>query len=1832
MGKSWLVVFLIVLFSVTFVSAIYDSYYETIVSTFDGKEESLSSITNVVEADSNINDVIISNLEKPNYEGYIVQLKEKSILEKKAELEKKTEENEKYIEEHPIISTITLRIFFSLKKEDVPKRVDEHKEKVEREIQDTKGEISRKINKQISTKTDDTSVKNLGEFKNVFNGIALDISDKEAEEIKQMPEVEEVYPNLEVHTTLMDSVPLINADDVWEMKDDQGRDITGEDMKIAIIDTGVDYTHGDLGESIFQERALEKITNGPIDFFLSREHKPWTIDQQMRIEENKIVYYSANKLYIYSFETNQTVEIDAFSENLKIVRLALKNDILTYFASTSDLTTSLYYYDLDTRVHEKILQDYTDVDIGFLSVEDNKIIYGLGFFENLTLVSNIYVYDIHTKESIQVAENSEFIYNPVVSDGKIAYSVPSSNCYDNVVLYDLATREETFIRPPDVGPVLDFQGDEILYVDCSKTNPDRQWRHYHIYNINTGESIPLLYDVGVIRDSKVDTLNSRSVLGWKNKGAIGEDIVFFSKNFNANKIIAYDRLLDRYAQINNFKITGAIDAVGNKVCFLSSDLHIYCHDYDSNYDYPLSKVEFNDKVIGGYDFVNFDNDPMDDHGHGTHVAATAAGNGVLKGVAPDAEILAYKVLDSSGSGSFSGILAAIEKAVEEGSDIISMSLGGECRGGYNKNCGPNDPISQAVDTAVDSGVVVVIAAGNSGPSSSTIGTPGTARKVITVGATYKKGYPEGTRWDSNPVVDQITRFSSRGPVVGENFGLVKPDVVAPGAIICAAQYDSAWQDSQCLDEEHTAISGTSMATPHVAGAVALIKQAHPDWNPKEIKMALRNTAVDIDEGPNVQGAGRIDIFETVNSEKPPVVEIETGGLIGESIDIIGSAYGGGFESYTLYYGVGENPNEWIELATSTEPVERGVLHADFDTSVLENGIYFMKLIVRSSFGLQSEDKTIFKIFRCDECLEGWPVKIDTTFLITKPVAADIIGDENKELIVSNFFNPYGEVYVFYHNGSIVTGWPKRVGRFVTSPAVADLNGDGILEIIFSETASSSHFPNGKIHVLESDGGYLEGWPVVLNGTILQECSVSIGDIDGDGMLEVMSGTGGTFSPGGCDNPSCYINYNRIYALNSDGSIVKGWPIEMSSGFNPRSTPVLVDLDGNNDLEIVFGGILAQVPHDEGIVQTFHHDGTEVEEFSFVNDVWNWAIVAGDVNNDGEIEIFTHGYKIDESGKPMPDWQTQQEVISYLALADVDGDQRAEIIYGNIFGEVYVVDYNGIPLEGWPVSTVPGDIVDGNPIVGDIDGDGDVEILIGSHKSTKIYSWHHDGSIVKGFPKETGTNNKNLMLDDLNNDGNLDLISLGKNGNIFVFDLGVPIGKLEWSQFQFDEKHTGCYNCELCVDSDGGRNYSLKGTATGIENGRKVTSTDGCRYDGKTLAEVYCDGSELKVEQYVCSGRCEDGACINQENEMCNDTDGGMEFDEYGEVYINGTLRGKDVCGDWANSNLLEKYCDENDNYAVQYYNCVAGCEDGKCKEDEFGCDVIKKENSCYDYGDDVKVASGESFETRNNYVRVKLVEYTDCVSENCIRETPYVKLEISEKCGWNEEVCSSQIVYLDLYGEEIKEIEENINLQIDKVNLDYNIAYLKILEYDPCRDTDGGVDFYNYGEVFINGTRRGIDVCGDWANSNLLEKYCRGEDYAVEYYNCSSGCIDGACIREEKIKCVDTDGGKKEFVAGKTIIGKNVYYDVCVDSEYVASSEVVEYYCSYDGKTEFIKKDVIFCEKGCLDGACIGDGDDGTEGGGGGGTSVSVEEVESGTVTITGSVISSIRKFFEKIF
>ena len=263
----------------------------------------------------------------------------------------------------------------------------------------------------------------------------------------------------------------------------------------------------------------------------------------------------------------------------------------------------------------------------------------------------------------------------------------------------------------------------------------------------------------------------------------------------------------------------------------------------------------------------------DPGGHGTHVAGIVAGNGTRSagefvGIAPDADIVDVRVLDSAGSGRISSVVRGIEWVVAHQATyhirVINLSLGAPVTVSYR-----TDPLSAAVEIAWQRGLVVVAAAGNSGPRRDTVISPGTDPYVITVGATDDAGTV--SRGD-----DTLAPFSAWGAAEGN----AKPDLVAPGRRIVSLRVPGSALDTLFPDRVVTAqngatyirLTGTSMATPVVSGAVALLLEGRPDLTPDQVKALLTQTTQSYgqDSGvplpdPIADGSGLLDVAAALSA-------------------------------------------------------------------------------------------------------------------------------------------------------------------------------------------------------------------------------------------------------------------------------------------------------------------------------------------------------------------------------------------------------------------------------------------------------------------------------------------------------------------------------------------------------------------------------------------------------------------------------------------------------------------------------------------------------------------------------------------------------------------------------------------------------------------------------------------------------------------------------------------------------------------------------------------------------------------------------------------------------
>lgn len=684
-------------------------------------------------------------------QSYIVEFKEEPVIDKKKVLE---EEIARLEAERAAEEEAKKPLFIQNYRQGLE---DEH----ENAISDLKRRLGTSFTGRVIAKITGDAISNSEpaiskEFYNVFNGIVLEnISVRDIEKIKKSPYVKDVYPNRKVRTFLMDSVPLIDADNVWQLQDEYGKNITGQDIKIAIIDTGVDYTHPDLGGCLGEGC---KVAGG------------------------------------YDFVNNDADPMDDMGHGTHVAATAAgKNPYAEeQIPSPPPSKESLFKFMTDGSYSGRIGLNITDGYVEF------NLIYGNG--------TDFLGTGKDETSRLAVSDTNEIILN-ATSD---KWFVVSS----------FAVTEESYLF-------------ELKSVDSQ----------YPIKNtttiMNAVTNVEYALDVG--ETESIGPINIRlnaadadiNIVNISISSAIGEDVAFNAISYiNGNSL--------NLPSANNFPTNQSkFDVWGVEGSVIQTA------EFYWNENQEISLIS-SGGVGGG--------------GGGSEESKRG-----LNGVAPDAKIYAYKVLDSGGSGTWSTVISGIERAIDpnndgdfsDRADIISMSLGG-----YGN---PDDPVSSAVDGAVDAGVVAVIAAGNSGSGERTIGSPGTARKAITIGASDKN--------------DTLASFSSRGPVMWANGSINKPDVVAPGVMICAAEWNGAWSDKKCFDDKHVAISGTSMATPHVAGLVALIKQKYPNLKPEEIKNLIKMTAKDIrykfnpedesieDRGYKIndQGSGRVSALDAVNS-------------------------------------------------------------------------------------------------------------------------------------------------------------------------------------------------------------------------------------------------------------------------------------------------------------------------------------------------------------------------------------------------------------------------------------------------------------------------------------------------------------------------------------------------------------------------------------------------------------------------------------------------------------------------------------------------------------------------------------------------------------------------------------------------------------------------------------------------------------------------------------------------------------------------------------------------------------------------------------------------------
>ncbi|MBI1920293.1 MAG: S8 family serine peptidase [Geobacter sp.] len=392
--------------------------------------------------------------------------------------------------------------------------------------------------------------------------------------------------------------------------------------------------------------------------------------------------------------------------------------------------------------------------------------------------------------------------------------------------------------------------------------------------------------------------------------------------------------------------------------------------------------------VRGWDFASTDNDPMDGHGHGTHVSGTIAAVGDnaegIVGVAPSARIMPVKGLSDSGSGKSSWLANAIKYATDNGADVINNSWG----------CGspcPSNPVAEdAVRYAHDLGAVVVFAAGNSQSDVQQISPQNRSNDVITVAASSE--------------LDTRSYFSNFGSLI---------DVAAPGGgddgtstnragrniLSLRAGSTDMYGDGLCLvGDKYFRARGTSMAAPHVSGVAALVVAKHPEFTPDDVSQVLRASADDIEsvDFDLFSGAGRVNAQKAVNVNVVPHVKITspTGPVnvaTNTTVTVTGDANGPNFASYRLYYATLDKTlaqvGAWQALGPESAQMVTGGVLATIDSSLFEpNRYYLVKLEVVTTDNTRFTDVKEFMLYKDDSSFYKLTGSIPPVF-VDNPVSA-----------------------------------------------------------------------------------------------------------------------------------------------------------------------------------------------------------------------------------------------------------------------------------------------------------------------------------------------------------------------------------------------------------------------------------------------------------------------------------------------------------------------------------------------------------------------------------------------------------------------------------------------------------------------------------------------------------------------------------------------------------------------------------------------------------------------------------------------------------------------------
>lgn len=374
-----------------------------------------------------------------------------------------------------------------------------------------------------------------------------------------------------------------------------------------------------------------------------------------------------------------------------------------------------------------------------------------------------------------------------------------------------------------------------------------------------------------------------------------------------------------------------------------------------------------------------------------------------------------------------------------------------------------------------------------------------------------------------------------------------------------------------------------------------------------------------------------------------------------------------------------------------------------------------------------------------------------------PVVADLDGDGSPEIIVGNLVK--WQVEVYNSNGRMRSGWPQLLRSGVkAAAAVGDLNGDGALDVVVGDL-------RGYLHAFNADGTRLAGWssqgvklgdrPDVEYRLLAQPVVV---DLDQNGTREIVVA----------------LSDSKLYVYEANGALRAGWPVSLGDAPDIYgshvidSAPVVADIDGDGQREIVVGS------YDHN-VYVYRANGQLVWKYETRDVIMSTAAVGDVAPGSPGLEIVIGSgdrfvYLLSSSGQLLWKRATGWIVRSSPLLVDIDGDGALEIVIGSDDKKVWAWRNTGDRLTGWPQST--GAAVSSSPVAGDIDHDGQLEIVVGSDDGF-VYAWNADGSAATDWPKEAGYPIKSApALLNVDSDAELEVVATTYEGTLKI--LGGPL--------------------------------------------------------------------------------------------------------------------------------------------------------------------------------------------------------------------------------------------------------------------------------------------------------------------------------------------------------------------------------------------------------------------------------------------------------------------------